>query len=71
MDAQQWNNYLESIKYTDSKKPYSIQSDSEVKENYLLNKCTNSQISTCDSANLYSLHDPYDLNHIHGLRKYL
>lgn len=23
------------------------------------------------STNLYSLHDPNDINHIHGLRKYL
>lgn len=24
-----------------------------------------------DSGDIYSLHDPHDLNHIHGLRKYL
>lgn len=72
MDAQQWNNYMESLKDIDSKKKYFVQNNSEVKQNeQLLNKCTNSQFSTCDSANLYSLHDPYDLNHIHGLRKYL
>jgi len=63
---------MESIKDTDSKKTCTIENDTEVKQSeHSFNKCINSQFSTHDSVNLYSLHDPFDLNHIHGLRKYL
>lgn len=39
----------------------------DVKQNELLLK--NSQMNGHSSTNSYSLHDPYDINHIHGLRK--
>jgi len=48
---------MESIKGTGSKNTYTF------------NKCTNSQSSIHASVNSHSLYDPYDLNHIHGLRK--
>jgi len=38
--------------------------------NNLLKKCTKNQFNIFNAKNVYSLHDPYDLNHIHGLRKY-
>lgn len=47
-------------KHTEFKNTYSVQNDIEVK---------NSESS--QHANFSSLHNPYDLNHIHGLRKYL
>ncbi|XP_022160395.1 uncharacterized protein LOC111026601 isoform X2 [Myzus persicae] len=72
IDDQHWNIYMESIKDTDSKNTYTIENDTEVKQSEpSFNKCTNSQFSTHDSINVYSLHDPFDLNHIHGLRNRL
>lgn len=63
---------MESTKDTDSKKIYTIENDSEVKQSeHSLHKYTNSQFSPHGSVNLHLLHDPFDLNHIHGLRKYL
>ncbi|VVC25289.1 Hypothetical protein CINCED_3A007990 [Cinara cedri] len=59
---------MESIKDTESKKTYSIKNNAEVKQNEPpFNKFANSQFVT----NFSSLHDPYDLNHIHGLRNRL
>lgn len=63
---------MESIKTTDSKKTNIIENNTDIKQSeHSFNKCRNSQSSIHDSVNLYSLHDPYDVNHIHGLRKYL
>lgn len=63
---------MESIKSTDSKKTYTIENNTDIKQSEnSFNKYRNSQSSMHDSINLYSLHDPYDINHIHGLRKYL
>lgn len=70
-DEQQWNDYVESIKNDESNRINFVQNDSEMKESeYISNKHMGSQLSTA-SMNLYSLHDPFDVNHIHGLRKYL
>jgi len=64
--------HMGSIKDTDSKKTNTIKNDTEVKQSeHSFNKCSNNQFSTRDSVNLYSLHDPFDLNLIHGLRKRL
>lgn len=61
---------MESIKDTDSKKTYTIENDTEVTQSVQsFNKTTNKQLSIHGSENVYSLHDPFDLNHIHGLRK--
>lgn len=51
-----------------SKKTYSIQNGKEVKQiEPLFNKLPYSQLN----SNISTLHDPYDIKHIHGLRKYL
>ncbi|XP_025205524.1 uncharacterized protein LOC112601880 [Melanaphis sacchari] len=72
IDDQHWNIYMESIKSTDLKKAYTIENNTDIKQSeHSFNKCRNSQSSMHDSVNLYSLHDPYDLNHIHGLRNRL
>ncbi|XP_060873425.1 uncharacterized protein LOC132947205 isoform X2 [Metopolophium dirhodum] len=72
MDDQHWNIYMESINDTDSKKTFTIENNTEVKQSeHLFNKGSNSQFSTDDSVNLRSLHDPSDLNNIHGLRNRL
>ncbi|XP_022168863.1 uncharacterized protein LOC111032735 [Myzus persicae] len=69
IDDQHWNILMESTKDTDSKKIYTIENDSEVKQSeHSLHKYTNSQFSPHGSVNLHLLHDPFDLNHIHGLR---
>jgi len=63
-----WNQSFD----TDYKKTNTIKNDTEVKQSeHSFNKCSNNQFSKRDSVNLYSLHDPFDLNHIHGLRKRL
>ncbi|XP_060840763.1 uncharacterized protein LOC132921642 isoform X1 [Rhopalosiphum padi] len=72
IDDQHWNVYMESIKSTDSKKTYTIENNTDIKQSEnSFNKYRNSQSSMHDSINLYSLHDPYDINHIHGLRNRL
>lgn len=72
IDDQHWIIHMESIKDTDSKKTNTNKNDTEVKQSaHSFNKCNNNKFTTHDSVNLYSLHDPFDLNHIHGLRKYL
>ncbi|XP_015366121.1 PREDICTED: uncharacterized protein LOC107163291 isoform X2 [Diuraphis noxia] len=73
-DDQHWIICMESIKDTDSdsKKTYTIKNDAEVKQSEpSFNKCSNNQFSTHDPVNLYSLHDLFDLKHIHGLRNRL
>lgn len=55
----------------DTKKTFTIKNDFEIKQNdNLFNNYTISQFSKIDSTNVSLLHDPYGLNHIHGLRKY-
>lgn len=72
IDDQHWNIYMESIKTTDSIKTNIIENNTDIKQSeHSFNKCRNSQSSIHDSVNLYSLHDPYDVNHIHGLRNRL
>ncbi|XP_016663024.1 uncharacterized protein LOC100574598 isoform X3 [Acyrthosiphon pisum] len=72
MDDQHWNIYMESIKDTDSKKTFTIENNTEVKQSeHSFNKGSNSHFSTDDSVNVHSLHDPSDLNNIHGLRNRL
>lgn len=62
---------MESIKYANFQKTHSIQNDIEVKESkHLSTKCVKGQLST-NSEKLHLLHNPSDINHIHGLRKYL
>ncbi|KAL5238029.1 hypothetical protein ACI65C_005439 [Semiaphis heraclei] len=69
---QHWIIHTESIKDTDSKKTNTIRNDTEVKQSeHSFNKCSNNQFSTHGSVNLYSLHEPFDLNHIYGLRNRL
>lgn len=67
-DAQNWENYVKS---NTNYKTNSIQSCTEFKHEPL---CIDSppinRLITYDSGDMYSLHDPHDLNHIHGLRKY-
>lgn len=46
-----------------------VRSDTERQKNHLINTSTNSQFDMYDLTNLYSLHDPFDLNHLQGLRK--
>lgn len=68
-DQMNLNNYIQTINDTTSNKSYMVQNDTEIKKiNQLFNKCTKSKLSL---TNLYTLHNPYDINHIHGLRKYL
>jgi len=52
-------------------KKHSLFKMTEIKQKHnLFNKRANSQLGKFDPANMYSLHDPHDLNHIHGHRRY-
>jgi len=70
IDGQHCNNSMELIKETHCKKTFPIQNDSEIKQNDDMKKYNSSQFNTHNPGNLHSLHDPYDLNHIHGHIKY-
>lgn len=63
---------MESIKDNcDSKNTYSVKNVTKVQQSkHVLNKCTDRQLNVNNAPTVYSLHDPFDLHNIHGLRKY-
>lgn len=66
-----WNNYNLTINDTTFNKTYIVQNDTDVRQiSQLFYKFTKSKSSILNSTNFNLLYDPYDLNHIHGLRKY-
>jgi len=71
IDDQHCNNHMESVKETRFKKTFPIQNYSEIKQNDdNVKKYTSSQCSTYNPGNVHLLHDPYDINHLHGQIKY-
>ncbi|XP_050429769.1 uncharacterized protein LOC126844112 isoform X2 [Adelges cooleyi] len=74
IDDWHWSNYVESIKAEESKSTFTIENNNEDKEIVYprpSDMCSISKFSTLNSAKLYSLHDPSDINNIHGLRNRL
>lgn len=64
---------MESIKddHVNSKNTYFVKNVTEAQQSErVLNKNTETQLRVNNPPPVYSLHDPYDLHNIHGLRKY-